>query len=91
MRYFLAIMMILISGPVLAQRPPQQPQEPNCYPYYQLPNQVDITPLLSDRDGDMWIKVRVIPNGKIILGYRTKSSRFDQFCEVIDGKTNPET
>ncbi len=81
------IALFFVLNPVQAQRSPAQ-EKSNCYPFYSLPANIDITPLMTDTDGDRWIKVKVIGTGRIIVGYVKRNA---QFCPAGEGKTNPET
>jgi len=73
-----------------AQRPPtrEQFEKENCTPLYSLPANIDITPLMTDNDGDKWIRVRVIGTGRVLVGYVKRNALF---CTLGEGKTNPET
>ncbi len=81
---------LLIAFPAMAQRAPQAPDPyANCIPLYTMPVDIEILPLMTDDDGDAWIRVRVRNTGKVTIGHITKHRTL--FCPKADGKVNAES
>ncbi len=93
MKRFIMVSFLLCPMVVMAQVPNpalQQKSIPyDCKPAYTLPADIEVKDIGPDQDGDRWVTVTTINNGRIQIGFATKDGGF---CSLqIDIRIGPRT